>query len=305
LIRETRYRLDQLMIIEHGGVLLTWVSHLALGSQRGGKCFVIGNILVIGPCDHEEAGYLKLEYHEHLKNLPAWNKTRYYCLASDIRDVDTEQTLTSYLMERLSIDNIDMKAASSRGPKTFRLGRYEITVDKDNIISWKTVAELNRTIIGTCFKESGILFLGPAKYESDKGQGKQTFLKGLKLLPRWDRTLAWGHQGSLKVCKEPEPGKSRAAAWNPQYVKTFIKDKVPFSRGKQYQKKTLSQFMASCLEQLKGTRHRIVRWKGWGSVMPLIMTGVHSGFRVLIFVMGYIARLSVRVIERLRKKDNQ
>lgn len=77
LINEIKYRLGEFIIIEHSRVFLTWVTHIALGDQRSGKCFIIGNILVIGPWDHEEAGYLKLEFHEHLMKLPPWNKTRY------------------------------------------------------------------------------------------------------------------------------------------------------------------------------------------------------------------------------------
>ena len=98
MIDEIKYRLGEFIIIEHRGVLLTWVTHIALGAQRSGRCFIFGNILVIGPWDREEAGYLILEFHEHLMKLPAWNKTSYYCFASSLRKVGTEQIIKIYLI---------------------------------------------------------------------------------------------------------------------------------------------------------------------------------------------------------------
>jgi len=208
LTNEIKYRLGDFIIIEHSDDLLTGVTHIALGAQRSGRCFIIGNILVIEPWDREEAGYLKMEFNEHLMKLPAWNKTRYYCFASSLRKVGTEQSLTSYLIEQLSIDKIGMEVVNIPVPSTFQLGRYKITVGENSIISWQTIREWNRTIGGTCFTESGILFIGPKEYELDEGQSRRKFLNGLKLLPKWDKTFAWGHYGSLRICKEPKPRKS-------------------------------------------------------------------------------------------------
>jgi hypothetical protein len=158
-INEIKYRLGDFIIIEHSGVLLTWVTHIALGAQRSGRCFIVGNILVIGPLDREESGYLKLEFHENLMKLPTWDKTRYYCFASSLRKVGTKQSLTSYLTEELSIDKIGMEADNITEPSTFRLDRHKINVGENSIISWQTIGELNRTISGRCFTESGILFV--------------------------------------------------------------------------------------------------------------------------------------------------
>ena len=301
LINEIKYRLGEFIILEHSGVLLTWVTHIALGAQRSGRCFIIGNILVIGPLEGEEAGYLKLEFHEHLIKLPAWNKTRYYCFASSLRKVGTEQSLTRYLTEQLSIGKIGMEAVNITVPSTSRLGRYKITVGENSIISWQTIGELNRTIGGTCFTESGILFIGSKEDELDEGRSRKIFFNGLKLLPQWDKTFAWGHYGSLRICKEPKPRKSYAAIWKPECVKTCITNNMPFFQSQELRKERISELKVSGFEWLKMAWHRVVAWKVWGRLTTLIIAGIFFGLRIVMFIVEKIEFLSHRIIERFRK----
>ncbi len=301
LINEIKYRLGEFIIIEHSGVLLTCVTHIALGAQRSGRCFIIGNLLVIGPWDREEAGHLKLEFHEHLMKLPAWNKTRYYCFASSLRKVGTEQSLTSYLTEQLSIDKIGMEAVNITVPSTFRLDRYKITVGENSIISWQTIGELNRTIGGRCFTESGILFIGPKENELDEGQSRKIFFNELKLLPQWDKTFAWGHYGSLRICEESKPRKSYKAIWKPEYMKTYITNNMPFLQSQEFRKERSSELKVSVFEWLKMAWHRIVEWKVWGRLTSLIIAGIFFGLRIFMFIVEKIAFLSQRIIERFRK----
>lgn len=173
---ESKFRLGEYIIVEHGGVLLTWISHIAIGSQLSGRCFIIGNILVIGPWEHEEAGYLKLEFHEQLMRLPAWTKTPYYCLSTDIRKIDVKQSLRSCLIKHSFIPKIGVVCDEIKGPGAFQLGRYKITVDANGIISWQTIGESNKTIGGKCVTESGILFIGPKEITSDAEQNRKVFL---------------------------------------------------------------------------------------------------------------------------------
>jgi hypothetical protein len=301
LINEIKYRLDEFIIIEHSGVLLTWVTHIALGAQRSGRCFIIGNILVIGPLDGEEAGHLKLEFNEHLMKLPPWNKTHYYCFASSLRKVGTEQSPTSYLIEQLSIDKIGMKAVNITVPRTFRLGRHKITVGENSIISWQTIEELNRTIGGTCFIESGILFIGPKEDELDEGQSRKKFFTGLKLLPQWDKTFVWGRYGSLRICKEPKPRKSYAAIWKPEYVKTCITNNMPFFQSQELRKERSSEPKVSGFEWIKIAWYRVVEWKVWGRLTTLIIASIFFGLRIFMFIVEKIVCLSQRIIERFRK----
>jgi hypothetical protein len=301
LINDIKYRLGDFIIIEHSGVLLTWVTHIALGAQRSGRCFILGNILLIGSLDREEAGYLKLEFHEHLMKLPPWNKTRYYCFASSLRKVGTKQSLASYLREQLPIDKIRMESVNITAPGIYRLDRYKIAVSENSIISWKTIGELNRTIGGKCFTESGILFIGPKENEIDEGQSRKIFLNELKLLPQWDKTFAWAHYGSLKICEESRKRKSDKAIWKPEYMKAYITDNMPFLHRQEFRKKRDSELKVSVIDTLKMAWHRIVDWKIWGRLANLIITGTIYAFRIFMFIIDKIVFLSQRIIERFRK----
>ena len=300
-INEIKYRLGEFIIIEHSGVLLTWVTHIALGAQRSGRCFIVGNILVIGPLEREEAGHLKLEFHEHLMKLPAWDKTRFYCFASSLRKVCTEQSLKSNLTEQLTIDKIGMEAVNITVPSTFRLDRYKITVGENSIISWLTIGELNKTVRGTCFIESGILFIGPKENESGEGQRRKLFYNELKLLPRWNKTFAWGHYGSLRICEESKPRKSYKTIWKPEYMKTYITNNMPFLHRQEFRKERNSELKVSVFDSLKMAWHRIVDWKVWGRLANLIITGTIFGFRIFMFIIEKIVFLSQRIIERFHK----
>lgn len=300
-INEIKYRLGDFIIIEHSGVLLTCVTHIALGAQRSGRCFIVGNILVIGSLDREEAGYLKLEFREHLMKLPAWDKTRYYCFASSLRKVGTEQSLTSYLTEQLPIDKIGMEASNITVPGTFRLDRYKITVGENSIISWQTIGELNKTIGGSCFIESGILFIGPKEDELGEGQSRKIFFNELKLLPQWDKTFAWGYHGSLRICKEPKSRKSYKSIWKPGYVKTCITNNMPFLQSQELRKEKSSGLKVSVFAWLKMVWRRIVGWKVWGRLTSLIIAGIFFGLRIFMFTVKKIVLLFHRIIERFRK----
>lgn len=301
LMNEIKYKLGEFIIIEHSGVLLTWVTHIALGAQRSGRCFIVGNILLIGPLDREAAGFLKLEFHEHLMKLPPWDKTRYYCFASSLRKVGTEQSLESYLTEQLSIDKIGMESANITAPGTFRLDRYKINVGENSIISWQTIGELNRTIGGRCFTESGILFIGPKENELDEAQSRKIFLNELKLLPKWDKTFAWGNYGSLRICEESKPRKSYKAIWKPEYMKTYVTNNRPFLHRQESRKERNSALKVLVFDWLKTTWHRIVDWKVWGRLAGLIIAGTFFGFRLFMFIIEKLLFLSQRIIELFRK----
>jgi hypothetical protein len=301
LINDIKYRLGDFIIIEHSGVLLTWVTHIALGAQRSGRCFILGNILLIGSLDREEAGYLKLEFHEHLMKLPPWNNTRYYCFASSLRKVGTKQSLASYLREQLPIDKIRMESVNITAPGIYRLDRYKIAVSENSIISWKTIGELNRTIGGKCFTESGILFIGPQENELDDGQSRKIFFNELKLLAKLDKTFAWGHYGSLRICEDPRQKKSDKAIWKPKYMKTYLNNNMPFLHGQEFRKEKSSELKVSVFDSLKMAWQRIVGWKIWDRLVNLTVVGIIYGFRIFIFTIEKIVFLSRRIIKRFRK----
>ncbi len=301
LTKEIKYRLGEFIIIEHGDILFTWVMHIALGAQRSGKCFIIGNILVLVHWDHEESGFLKLEFHEQLMKLPAWNKTRYYCFASSLRKVVTARSLTSDNVEQLSVEKKYNKTDHIIEPGIFRLRRYKITVDEKGHISWQTIIELNRTLCGKSFVESGILFLEPKEDELYEDQSKQQFFKRLKLLPRWDKTSAWGYSGVLKICNESELRKSYAAVRTPEYMETCLTKNKSFSQSKEFRKKRLFELKASGVQWSRMAWQSIVGWKVWGRLTSLIIACIYFGVRIVMFVAKIIAFLLHRIIQRFHE----
>jgi len=301
MMNEIKYRLGEFIITEYDRFLFTWEMNIGLGAQRSGRCFIGGNVLVIEPWDREEAGYLKLEFHQHLMKLPAWNKTRYYCFASSLSKIGTEQSLKSYLIEQLSIDKTGVRAAGINVPDTFRLSRYKIIVSENSLISWQTIGEFNKTITGKCFTESGILFIGPKEDELDEGQSRQYFLNGLKKLPQWDKTFAWGQYGSLRICKEPKPRKSYAAILKPEVVKVSTDNNISFIQGQELRKERISKLKESGLECLKIAWHRVIEWKKWDRLKPLIIKGIFLGLGVFMLIIKKLEFFTRRAIEYFRK----
>jgi hypothetical protein len=302
---EIKYRLGEYVIIEHGGILLTWVSHTAIGAQLSGRCFIIGNILVLGPMEHEEAGFLVLEFFEQLMKLPAWVKTTYYCFASSLRKVGTGKSILSELIEHPYISKIGKTAGKTMGTGASRLGSYRITVGENSIISWQTIGELNRMLSGKCIVESGILFIGPKENESEDGQSRREFFAGQKRLRRWDRTFVWGHYGSLMTCKEVELSSYSAAPWRRENVRDTLTTNIPLSQNQKFRREEFQEFTASKSEWFKTIWHRIVEWKGWSVIAPLVLYGVLIGFRFVIFLVRKCAFLSLRIINHFRVSYKQ
>lgn len=117
-------------------------------------------------------------------------------------------------------------------PGTFRPGRYKIKADNDKALSWQTLGLNNRVVCGECFLESGILLLGSKTEESDHVIRK-SFYKELKLLPQWNKTLAWGYADTLRHCKESKRNKiSSAAAGNPGPARSFESERRSLTLSK-------------------------------------------------------------------------
>jgi len=303
MIKEIKYRLGEYIIIEHDGVLLTWISPNSLGSQLCGRCFVIGDILVIGPWDHEEPGYLELEFHEHLMKLPGWNKTSHYCFISSIHKVGAGQNLTNDLIEQLSKQKIAAESFIINEPGMFRLERYKITVDENNTISWQTIKELDRIIGGTGVIESGILIICLQEITFDKSQRRQQFLTELKELPQWDKTLAWMHYGSLMICGDPGRRGSYGASGEPEQEKARTIHNVPSPRGQAIRNARISQFNALDFEWLLTAWRRVLEWKVWGLLVLLITGCVFFVLGALLLLLEKSADLSLRIINKFLRKS--
>ena len=264
------YRLDKYVIADYGTGQFWWESHVALGEQRGGKCFVCGDVLIIGEWSHEENGYLVDKFFEQLEKLPLWDKTRYYCLISDLLDVDTGQNLTNILLEKrlspLSTKSAGLKPADRLKPGEFRLGPYRITV-AGNDIFWRACGELNRTVGGKCVIRSDILFIG-GQTEDKEACSKQEFIKELHLLPPWDRTIAWSRGQVLRVCRQ-EKQKERPGIRDTWSDRTTNKKQA--AQYLAHHKEASKKLLMSVLLRLKIAWHRAFAGKVWiRYIVPLV-----------------------------------
>ncbi|MBT4287485.1 MAG: hypothetical protein HOD92_09100 [Deltaproteobacteria bacterium] len=199
------YRLGEFLITEYDESLFVWESHIALGEQRSGRCNIIGNILVIEQWDHQEPGYLIMEFQEHLEKSPFWDKTKYYCLKVNIQNVIEEKTVVNNLSQQQSKKNvIRLEPKKELGFGDCCLGKFRININLDGKIKWQTYREANRVESGQCVIESGILFIKPKENEMYESQNRKKWNLNRKSLPKWDKTFAWGYWEGLKKCKEEE-----------------------------------------------------------------------------------------------------
>lgn len=73
------FQLGRYQIIESSDGTLRWETHAGFAALKGGRCLVEGSILILGPPEFEKTGFFKTEFLEHLRKLPRWEKTVYYC----------------------------------------------------------------------------------------------------------------------------------------------------------------------------------------------------------------------------------
>ena len=194
MMHKAAYRLNNYRIIETEKGMLWWEAHFPMAMQRRGKCFIFGDILIIGhPC-YEENGYLILEFHEQLGKLPVWHKTKYYCYVSDLLDIATNANFSEDFLQRgmflSEIQKASQKSIIGLKSGKFRLGIYQIIVTDNDEVEWQTHEGINKIISGHCIIESDVLFIGTQEY--DRGErNKEEFIKELNRLPQWDNTVAW------------------------------------------------------------------------------------------------------------------
>jgi len=217
---ERRYKLGKYILTEYDDMLLVWATNTAFGGQRTGHCLVIGNILVILPWERKEIGYLRLEFHITHTKLPIWEKTKYYCYSSDIRQIEKPRGLEKSNLKHLSV-NSGHPPVHLEGPCSYRLGRHKIIVNGNKVITWQIIGESGGINCGECCIESGILFLCP-KTEELAAIPSRSFTADAKALPVWNATCAWGHQESLLTCESPKPKGSTLNIWYREHSRSSV-----------------------------------------------------------------------------------
>ena len=204
-MRNTAYRLAEYKIIENEHGDLWWESHIGLGSLKSGKCFINGDILFIKPSDSTGPGFLKGEFLDHLKKLPKWKKTKYYCASYQICECKSgsRKLLFDGLDSRLQnevfigkngstqrdLAKTEHKAvkADTREYICYKLGRYEIIEKNNGQLFWKSHSSLVSSKAGRCYVKGNILFLESGEAELSS-LNKKDFMRELIHLPKWEKT---------------------------------------------------------------------------------------------------------------------
>jgi hypothetical protein len=286
------YRLGEYQIAEDEHGLLRWETHFNFGVQRSGKCYIFGNVLILGNWSHEESGYLQLEFSELLQKLPIWDKTHYYCFISELLDVSTGQSITNDFLENyktLTRSTIS-KILMNMSPGIFRLGRYQITVADNAEVLWQTYESLNRVVSGRCVIETDLLLIGPQEYD-EGNQSKREFLNNLNQLPKWDKTMTWCRSSVLRTCSvEAQQTENPGPARLHQYIMdeySFDEKPSPLyfdqSHFNQYKEpsKRLLPFNFKWLETVRRWIYGGRRWLKY--LIPLLLVGLLLG----LLMIGY------------------
>lgn len=287
-MNETIYRLGKYRITECGKNLW-WETHIAVGEQLRGNCFIHGGVLIIGHMSCRETGSLIGDFIEQLEKSPEWSKTPYYCFASELLDTGTGQSLTNDLLEqRLSSwdsSSAKRKPSVTIGPGTFRLAQYEITVTSDGEVSWRTYEGMHGIIGGQCTIRSDMLFLGSREHD-EQDMNKEEFLRNLHQLPVWDKTIAWSRSEVLRPCREERQREKRGPTPVPRYTRSnssFVEK--PVAAGRNQNRETYQKLLLSGAGWLKKLWYRIHKRKvcskylivmvAAGMLFGLVMT-IHS-----------------------------
>ncbi len=216
-MRAAFYKLGENKIIESNTGVLMWEAHFGLGAFQEGRCFRKGSILFIGPAESGHLGFLKGEFIDHLKPLPAWLKTKYYCRGLEVYHCKTGQRVTKVEMQVWMLDggidegdrlfsekpgqrSNDITTGKARGDVAFRLQKYEIIEKTNNQFVWRTSAGPNTVSVGNCIILEDILFIGSWQ-NKQYAMSKRQFLANLQQLPKWDQTKYFCPKLALHECK--------------------------------------------------------------------------------------------------------
>ena len=285
------YRLEDYIITEYDQCIYTWEMNIVLGEHRVGNCFIIGNILIMEPWSHEKDGCLKLEFHEYLRMLPVWNKSRYYCFSPSLRNTGTEQTLSNYFNRLQTNKNkITIEPVKILEPKNFRLARYKIIVGENGTVSWQIYEQLNKIKGGLCIIESGTLFISSQNNEVYETQSKKEWITKLRLLSKWDKTFAWGHFNALRACvREKEIKKTGPSTWDSGRKKILISDHMLSSKKQDNQREKTAKLLPSNFDRLRMSFYQTDRWKDlWDRFFPLLIDRLQFGIRFFLYFLKKI-----------------
>jgi len=215
-MKEAFYRLAEYKIIESNNGALWWESHAGLGALIGGKCFIRGKILFIGPRESEEPGFLANEFLNQLDRFPKWDRTKFYCLNYKICGCksgrklteeeiaawsrsQTQRTEETGLSRTPFMKGNQEQGSSSTEDVSYRLGRYEIIQKPGGQVWWKTPSGHTGLRVGKSITAGDILFIGAVETE-EPGNSRRQFTDRLAQLPEWRATQYYSLSYALHDC---------------------------------------------------------------------------------------------------------
>lgn len=291
---KVKYRLEDYIITGYDESFFTWEMNMVLGEHRVGNCFIIGDILVFESWNQKKDGFLKMGFHSQLKKLPIWNKTRYYCFSSNLRDVETRQPLSNHFNKMKLIEShIDKGSVGIIEPGIFRLGRYEIIVDTNGKIKWQIYDRVNNVKSGSCITESGILFLKTKEFDLNESQSKKAWFKDLMNLPQWDKTFAWGQHNLLRSCQQSISLNSpNVIPWKTNRSNNDKVNSTPFSETQNRKKQEPQRDLSSDFWLKMFSSYKSIRWGHWLSLLfSLLKNGVFIGFHIFLSILTKVVHL--------------
>ena len=236
------YRLGEYKITESYTGELRWEAHFGLGELRAGRCYKKGSILFLGPVEIQQNGFLKSEFLDHLKDIPAWQKTKYYCHNPELFHCKTGKKVSSDEMRlwvihrdmnknggghiEVPMDHGDNMGADGPGGDTaFKLQRFKIVKKTDGQILWETYGGAGRIRIGICNIVEDIIFMGPQQKE-EIGLNKQQFISNLCLLAEWKQTRYYCPRLSLHECRAKVKTQENRKRWSARWRSVIEKSKA-------------------------------------------------------------------------------
>jgi hypothetical protein len=150
------------------------------------------------------SGFLRGEFLDHLKKLPKWEKTKYYCACYKIHECKSGRSKALFDRSGGRSQNEAIIADGSTQRETpefrcksvkvyttehisYKLDRYKITEMNNGQLFWKYPSGLGSLKRGRCHIKGSILFLEPGETEQSSLL-KREFMQQLIRLTDWERT---------------------------------------------------------------------------------------------------------------------
>lgn len=299
-LHETGYRLGDFILIESSSISLTWLLQYPMGMQRSGKCYIIDDILVIMHWDRYGPGYLRMEFHNHLMQLPIWHKTTFYCFASSLRQVVAGEMLATNMIEQLAVNASAHGSAKTIEPGYFRLGRHKIIADDNNTLAWQSIGAHNEIVCGTCFIESGILLFDSKKEELEE-VARRSFYSELKLLRPWNSTCAWGYAASINRCENATNDMFHKASCPSESTVSLTIDRIPLIISHRPNRETVTELNTPNDEHPKIELRVLVNL----TILTIkrVYIGLCMGVLISKKVIDYVAKYWLFFLRFMQKKS--